>query len=249
MTRAETATAPRSVEAPVTVMQRVELKYILKREQLSQLYSAMAGRMEEDQFGLTTVASLYYDTPDRRLIRASLEQPAFKEKLRLRSYGRVTETAPVFLELKRKAQGTVYKRRIQTTVPQASRFLRGELAQIEDSQIGRELAAFRVHYRTLEPSCLIVYDRTAYAEPDGTVRLTIDKSPRYCMDSPDLTRSNEGSALLPEGWAILELKVQDAMPLWLSHALSEGGIFKTSFSKYGEAYRRELQTPSLRSAC
>ena len=46
-----------------------------------------------------------------------------------------------------------------------------------------------------------------------------------------------------------ELKVQDAMPLWLSHALSEAGIFKTSFSKYGEAYRRELQTPSLRSAC
>ena len=34
--------------------------------------------------------------------------------------------------------------------------------------------------------------------------------------------------------------MQDAMPLWLSRILSAGGIFKSSFSKYGEAYRREL---------
>ncbi|MBQ1372462.1 MAG: polyphosphate polymerase domain-containing protein [Oscillospiraceae bacterium] len=249
MTRAETATAPRSVEAPVTVMQRVELKYMLKREQLSLLYTAMAGHMEADQFGLTTIASLYYDTPDRRLIRASLEKPAFKEKIRLRSYGRATESSPVFLELKRKALGTVYKRRLQTTLPEAACFFRGELPQIEDSQIGRELTAFRTHYQSLEPSCLIFYDRTAYVESEGSLRLTIDKNSRYRMDNLDLTRSNEGSALLPEGWAILELKVQDAMPLWLSHALSEAGIYKTSFSKYGEAYRREAQTPPLRSAC
>ena len=50
----------------------------------------------------------------------------------------------------------------------------------------------------------------------------------------------DGVPLLDEGWAILEVKVQGAMPLWLSAALSEGKIFKSSFSKYGEAYRREL---------
>ena len=244
------ATAPTTVhvESPIAVMQRVELKYILSREQLHLLRSAMEGRMQADQFGLTTIASLYYDTPDRRLIRASVEKTAFKEKLRLRSYGRATETSPVFLELKRKAQGTVYKRRIQTTVPQAERFLRGEDGQLADSQIGRELAAFHKYYGTLEPSCLILYDRTAYVEPDGDLRLTVDRNPRYRMERLDLTKSQEGTPLLNEGCAILEIKVQRALPLWLSRTLSEAGIYKISFSKYGEAYRRESATRTLRTA-
>ena len=56
----------------------------------------------------------------------------------------------------------------------------------------------------------------------------------------NMTESMEGLPLLDDGWSILEIKVQEAMPLWLSAILSEGQIFKSSFSKYGEAYRREL---------
>ena len=43
--------------------------------------------------------------------------------------------------------------------------------------------------------------------------------------------------------------MQTAIPLWLTHALSEAGIYKTSFSKCGEAYRRELfRSPQMQSA-
>jgi hypothetical protein len=49
----------------------------------------------------------------------------------------------------------------------------------------------------------------------------------------------DGIPLLPEGGSILEVKVQAAMPLWLSAILDEGQIYKSSFSKYGEAYTRE----------
>lgn len=238
----QSITSPTTVcaENPIAVMQRCEVKYILDPAQTNLLKKALNGRMEPDQFGRTTIASLYYDTPDYRLIRASLEKPDFKEKLRLRTYGRATETSPVFLELKRKVLGTVYKRRIRTTVGRAARFVRGEENDLDGSQIGRELISFRDYYGNLLPSCMIIYDRTAYVEVDGNLRLTIDEAPRYRARDLDLTRPMDGTPLLGEGFCLLELKVQNAMPLWLSHALSESRIYKTSFSKYGEAFRQEL---------
>ena len=152
----------------------------------------------------------------------------------------ISEESPVYLELKRKYDGVVYKRRVQTTVPQADAFFSGGEEPGPDGQIRKEIARFRDHYQTLIPSCLIVCDRTAYFEEAGDLRLTIDRNPRYRREDLRLTGSLEGLPLLPEGWTILEVKVQQAMPLWLSHSLSEGGIFKSSFSKYGEAYRRLL---------
>ena len=80
----------------------------------------------------------------------------------------------------------------------------------------------------------------AYFEPDGDLRLTIDFNPRYRFDNLNLDTSMEGISLLPEGGAILEVKVQDAFPLWLSKILDEGKIYKASFSKYGEAYKQSI---------
>ena len=90
------------------------------------------------------------------------------------------------------------------------------------------------------PACLIIYDREAYFEPGGDLRLTIDHCPRYRVDHLDLTSSMDGLPLRPPGHTILEIKVQEAMPLWLSHILDEGRIYKNSFSKYGEAFRQQL---------
>ena len=232
----------------IQVMKRYELKYLLDRGQTAFLVSCLRGHMEPDRYGLTSIASLYYDTPDFRLVRASLDKPAFKEKLRLRSYGIATEESPVFLELKRKASGIVYKRRVQTTARQAVEFLAGKSSLGLACQIGRELTAFRDYYETLVPACMIIYDRTAYIEADGDLRLTIDGNPRYRSEHLGMTHSMEGTSLLPPGCSILELKVQSAVPLWLTKALSEAKLYQTSFSKYGEAYRRELQAHSMRSA-
>ena len=223
----------------VSVMKRYELKYLLTGEQTQQLRERLRGHMEPDGYGKTSIASLYYDTPTYQLIRSSLEKPAYKEKLRLRSYGPATEDSPVFLELKRKACGVVYKRRIRTTVPEAGRIVAGEDAA-GDGQIRREIGTFCEHYRTLRPACLIVYDRTAFFEPGGDLRLTIDEAPRYRLDDLTLTGSLDGIPLSAPGQSILEIKVQDAMPLWLNAILNECGISRCGFSKYGEAYRREL---------
>lgn len=224
----------------ITVMKRYEMKYLLNEEQTAFFREQLKGHMEVDEFGRTSIASLYYDTPDYRLIRTSIEKPVFKEKIRLRSYGLATESSPVFLELKRKAYGIVYKRRVETTIPLVGKFFAGEGDICAGGQINREITAFRDYYQSLVPACLIIYDRTAYFEPGGDLRLTIDEDPRYRADDLSLTRSMEGISLLKKGWTILEIKVQEAMPLWLTEIISGGKITIGSFSKYGEAFRQQL---------
>ena len=225
---------------PIVTMQRYEIKYILNAGQIKILREKLVGHMEVDAYGLTSIASLYYDTPDYRLIRTSIEKPPFKEKIRLRSYGLAKENSTVFLELKRKAYGIVYKRRVPTTQAAVEKFFNYEGDICADGQIAREITYFRGYYQKLVPACLIIYDRTAYFEPGGDLRLTIDYNPRYRVERLDLSTSMEGISLLPEGSAILEVKVQQAMPLWLLDIFAGAKIYKGSFSKYGEAFKQQL---------
>lgn len=226
-------------ENPINVMQRYELKYILTNEQIDYLVYALKGYMEIDKYGKTSIQSLYYDTKDYRLIRLSLEKPEFKEKLRLRSYGLASKDSQVFLELKRKAYDIVYKRRETMKIDEVCKFMNYDYC-IDDNQIGKELTYFRNYYKELVPACLIIYDRVAYYQKDGDLRLTIDYNPRYRFDNLNLTTSTKGTSLLKNGGAILEVKVQGAIPLWLTKILNEGKIYKGTFSKYGEAYKRKV---------
>jgi len=223
----------------INVMKRYELKYILDKRQVDYLIDKLNGHMIVDKYGKTSIQSLYYDTPNSRLIRESLDKPDFKEKIRLRSYGLNKPGKPVYLELKRKANGIVYKRRIESNVDKVDEFFNKE-NEFDDGQISKEIAYFRDFYDNLIPACLIIYDRVAYYEPDGDLRLTIDYNPRYRVDDLNLSTSTDGISLLADGSAILEVKVQKAIPLWLSKILTDGKIYISSFSKYGEAYRREM---------
>ncbi len=225
------------MDKPIVVMKRYEFKYIMSKEQTKRLVEGLKGHMEVDQFGKTSIASLYYDTPDYRLIRKSIEKPPFKEKIRLRSYGLATNTSPVYLELKRKTEKIVYKRRVSSTIPAVESFFKSEGEICADGQIAREISYFRDYYENLVPACLIIYDRVAYFEPGGDLILTIDYAPRYRVDNLNLTSSMDGNLLLDEGYTILEVKVQEAFPLWLSHLLDNEKIYKASFSKYGTAYK------------
>ena len=223
----------------ITVMKRREFKFILTEEQLSFFKQSLVGHMDVDQYGKTTILSLYYDTPDFRLVRASIEKPSYKEKIRLRSYGLNNSHKQVFLELKRKNKGVVYKRRIALSEEEAASFFKGENC-LEENQIGKEITYFRDYYKKLVPQIMILYDRTAYFD-NTDLRLTIDENPRYRTYGLDMSSSTSGMLLLPHGSAILEIKAQEEIPLWLVQILSEGKIYKTTFSKVGEAYKQIKQ--------
>ncbi len=227
----------------INVMRRYEVKYILTKEQLAYLKPRLLERMKIDRYGMTTIASLYYDTDSFALIRRSLEKPFYKEKLRLRSYGLAKEDSPVYLEIKRKNAGIVYKRRAASTEKQVEAFL-NEGIPLGQEQIERELFAFKEKYGALHPQYLILYDRVAYYEEGGDLRLTIDHNPRYRVDELNLHTSLEGKPLLGEEKAILEVKAQQSIPLWLCEILTQGKIYPSSCSKVGTAHRLEKSRPA-----
>ena len=223
----------------ISVMKRYELKYVLSKEQVERFKERILDHMQIDEYGLTTISSLYYDTPSNALINRSIEKPFYKEKIRLRSYGLAKENSPVFLEIKRKNNKIVYKRRIVTSEDKADKFFKEDEA-FNKKQISRELQAFKEKYGILEPHYLIIYDRIAYYQDNSDLRITLDINPRYRVDDLNLHTSLDGIPLLKEGEAILEIKVQHSIPLWLVDILTQEKIYKTSFSKVGNAHKREM---------
>jgi len=231
-------------EKIIAVMKRYELKFYLNKEQLAYFNEKIVEHMKLDKYGLTSIASLYYDTPDYRLINRSIEKPKYKEKLRLRSYGLAKEDSKTFLEIKRKSEGIVYKRRISLLEKEADELIRTNEAERKD-QIGRELEAFLENYKKVEPKYLIIYDRMAYYQDDSDLRVTVDINPRYRTTDLNLHTSLQGTPLTDDGGAILEIKVQHSIPLWLTKILTEGKIYQTSFSKVGTAHIKEMKKQQL----
>ena len=220
--------------------QRYEKKYFLTPVQQTHLLSQMQPYLKSDDYGNYTICSLYYDTDDWRLVRASMEKPVYKEKLRVRSYGVPKEDGEVFVELKKKYDGIVYKRRIAMEAYRTEPFLYGLEPGHRYGQIGREISWFQKVYQAT-PKIFIAYDRTAFAGiDDPNLRITFDTNLRWRDTGLDLCLGDHGQPLLDTDQVLMEIKMPGACPLWLSHLLSEEGIFPTSFSKYGTCYRKHL---------
>ena len=226
---------------PICIFQRIEKKYRLSRLQRQMLLGEIGGRLLPDVYGRSTVLSLYLDTPDHLLIRNSLDAGAYKEKLRLRSYGTPRADSAVFLELKKKYKGVVYKRRVSMTLRDAERYFRtGEAAG--DSQIMREIDYAMDFYRRPAPAMLIACEREAFTAKEAPdLRLTFDENIRARDSALRLDLGSAGTRILPEQEILLEIKTGGAMPLWLSGALDRCRIRPSSFSKYGAAYLQSLE--------
>lgn len=218
------------------IFKRYEMKYLLNRTQYRQITEAFEGRMKPDIHGKNTILSLYFDTPDDLLIRRSLEKPLYKEKLRVRSYGIADTDTTVFVELKKKYQSVVYKRRIAMSEEEARRYLLSH-ASIMDTQISREIGYCLFHYHNLIPQMLLSYDRAAfYAMDNPQFRITFDENILWRDQDITLTTGIGGTPVLPADTILMEVKTADAIPLWLVQLLSREKIYKTSFSKYGTAW-------------
>ena len=226
------------------IFKRYEKKYMLTQQQYRFLQEHLQGRMKIDEYGLHTICSIYFDTDDYALIRASLQKPVYKEKLRLRSYGIPSSCdETVFLELKKKYKGVVYKRRVGMSLSEYRNYQSANLRPICDGQILHEVDWFQ-HLRHTTPKVFLAYDRIAmYCEEDSELRITFDQNIRWRDHHLSLSFGDEGYSLLPEEHqndVLMEIKIPAAMPLWLSALLDEAGIFPTSFSKYGYCYQHYI---------
>lgn len=219
------------------IFKRIEKKYLLTCEQKAGLLAHIGGQLEPDPHGRSTICSLYLDTPDHLLIRNSLDARSYKEKLRLRSYGVPQDDTRVFLEIKKKYKGVVYKRRAAMTLAQAETYLDCGVKPYE-SQIMAELDYAMRFYRYPKPAMLVAYEREAYfVRGLPNLRLTFDTGVRYRTARLLPPDGADGKQLLPDDAVLLEIKTDGAMPVSFARALGVCGILPASFSKYGTAYR------------
>lgn len=220
------------------VFERHEKKYLITEEVYQKLLKRLEEYMHPDQFGLHTICSLYLDSDDYILANRSMGKPDYKEKLRLRSYGLPQPDTTVYLELKKKLMGVTYKRRIPLSYEAAERYMLNGDTSEERSQIMQEIDYFFHLYRPV-PKILLFYERIALCGiEDEELRVTFDTNIRWRAHDLSLSQGDAGELILPPGMRLMEIKIADSFPLWMSQLLSEIKIYPASFSKYCTAYTR-----------
>ena len=191
-----------------------------------------------DVYGQYTICNIYYDTEHYDLIRQSLRKPYYKEKFRVRSYGVPGAGTNIFAEIKKKSGDIVYKRRVDGTPAEIGAFLEESAPLSANRQIQDEIQWFMKKNRP-SPKVFIGYDRTAYAGiEDPEFRITFDRNIRYRLHDLDLRSGDHGDPVTDDDTVVMEVKIKDAMPLWLVPILSSNRIYPGSFSKYGACYER-----------
>ncbi len=235
----------------IEIFNRYEKKFLLDDKTYCQVIRRISEYMEPDSFNLEhefySIGNIYYDTADDELIRRSLAKPVYKEKLRLRAYGTVSDTDRAFLEIKKKYNGLVNKRRTTFVLKDAYEYMEEDKRQLSECrpyvnrQVLSEIDYFKRRYELL-PKVYIAYERKAYfGREDKDFRITFDTNIRSRREELFLEAGSYGKSLLPKGRWLMEVKIKDAIPLWFVRILSELFIYPVSFSKYGTEYQNYIK--------
>lgn len=213
---------------------RMEKKYKMTKSQYDTFIKKIKEFMDVDEYGKHTISNIYYDTKDFTLINRSISKPIFKEKIRLRSYDGMNENKKVFLEIKRKYDDIVYKRRAEMTYNEAINYMNNKIKPKKNNNFLKEIDYFTNIY-DLEEKIFIEYDRIAFfGKQDNNLRLTIDSDLRY----KEIENNTNIKNFFEEKTYLMEIKLFGAMPIWLSKILNSEKIYPCSFSKYGNIYKK-----------
>jgi len=230
------------------IFNRYERKYIITHQQKDDLISYFKSYLIDDPYSIEgahyTIYNVYFDTPDFSIIRNSIQKPVFKDKLRLRSYKSPLESQDlVFLEIKKKHEGRINKRRVTLTYQAAMDYLTQDIKPIFDTYIDQQIMNeidYFVKIHKARPGAFIKYDRIALMSPTDQLRVTFDHNITFRNKDISLNEI-KGYAVLSEkdSW-LMEVKSEDNFPFWLARKLSEYQLYSQSFSKYGKAYQKYL---------
>ena len=222
--------------------QRIEQKYILTEEEYKLLFEKINSHLEKDYYYKSTICNLYFDTDYNDLIVNSLEKPPYKQKVRVRSYNVPNVDDNVFLELKGKHKGIVFKRREKIRLDELYKYLEsGTIPKNNNNQIMKEIDYIIKKYN-LKPKIFLAYDRLSYYDKDNVnFRVTFDMNLRSRNEDLNLELGDTGKLFSKEKFYIMELKSLTSIPLWFIKVLSELKIYSRSFSKYGSIYSKQKE--------
>ena len=221
----------------IDIFYRDEQKYLLDNQTYQELLNKIKNYLLKDKYFEETICNIYFDTDHNDLVIASLEKPEYKEKIRLRSYNIPTLDSNVFLEIKKKYNGLVNKRRVTLKLQDVYDYLDNGIPP-NKSQIMQEID-YCFKYYHLKPTLFIAYKRLSYISKDNpNLRLTFDSNIISRRDNLRLDTAIKGEIMLKD-YHIMEIKSLNSLPWWLIKALDYLKIYPTSYSKYGKIYEKE----------
>jgi SPX domain protein involved in polyphosphate accumulation len=225
----------------VTYFQRFEQKYVLDQFQYNEILRMLPEFTREDEFFRTTVYSIYYDTDDFKITKKLLDKSAYKEKLRLRSYGSPNAGDPVYVELKKKLNGISYKQRFPIPFINMESCFNLNVSAYTNYISGE--ANWFLQRHELSPKFMLWYDRLAFRGIENKdLRITFDSHVRWRDSDIDYAKGQYGYPLLADNTYLMELKVEKSIPLFLARHLASLKIFPVSFSKHKMAYENIMNS-------
>lgn len=222
------------------IFNRIEQKYKITKQQYEKMLRLLPDNIKMDNYGMCTICNIYYDTNEYEIVKHSIDKPIYKEKIRIRSYGIPKENGLVFVEIKKKYNGIVNKRRIQLPLEEAYKYVENKEKPTNNSQTIKEINNFLEKYK-INKKTYIAYEREAFFDDnDSCFRMTIDRNIRSRSYDVKLENGDYGTKLLDQNEYIMEIKENGAIPIWFVKILSELKIYPISFSKYGEIYKKKF---------
>ena len=240
----------------IEVFNRYEHKYLIDKETFEKVTDVLDRYMVMDSHNKSyepyTISNIYLDTPEDLMIRNSLSKPVYKEKLRLRSYGIPDENSTVYLEIKKKFNGIVNKRRTALRLKEAYEFIFSGKPPLPKEYMNIQVLheiEYLMQIYDLFPKVYLAYDRIAYFEKDNDdLRISFDMNMRSRRYDLALEKGDYGEKLLSEDFFLMEIKTSLSKPLWLTHILTELDIKRRSFSKYGTEFKNLVNKTNYKGA-
>jgi hypothetical protein len=238
----------------LSTFKRVEKKYILSLDQRDKLIQELGPYMNKDSYceknKFYLIRNIYFDTPNRDLIHISVQKPNYKEKIRIRRYGSYeNEPDHSFLEIKRKCNKIVSKRRVKIEDDELEPLLKNNIFPKKNkylpNQVLKEIQYIFSMYN-LEPKIFLSYERIAFfSKEDSNFRLTFDNNIQYRRTDLSFDYKENNVKLLNDDTIIMEIKINGAITLWFTKILDKLKIYPHSFSKYGTEYKQLLKEDEL----
>jgi SPX domain protein involved in polyphosphate accumulation len=221
---------------------RYELKYLVPVESVDPIRDEMAERMDRDPHapaGGYGVWSVYYDTPRLRFYWEKIEGLKFRRKLRIRHYGDladVTGESPVQVEIKQRVNRVTQKRRIGLPYDTALRLCdRREMIEHSAGERAFVHEVLDLVVRLdLRPTAITGYQREALmgrAEDTG-LRVTFDRRVRGRDRDFHLATPAENRYTIPPRLAVMEIKVNERTPYWITDITARRDLQLVRVSKY-----------------
>jgi hypothetical protein len=234
--------APSGGLSAIRAFNRFELKYIADRRLVESFRAQLASRLDRDAHGVDgfyPIWSRYYDTRDLRFYWEKIDGERFRRKLRIRHYGtpdELTEESPVWVEIKQRVSRVTQKRRVRLAYADALRLCDGQEPHAWDAvdqPVIEEMLVLTGQLQ-LRPVTVIGYVREAYLgrEEEGGLRVTIDSRVRGRDRDLDLRSPSEHRFIVQPHLSVVEIKVNERVPYWLTELVARNNLSITRISKY-----------------